>query len=161
MGINDEENGVKVWIDADACPKLVKDIVFRAAMKRQVHLILVANQVIQHPKSAFIHMIKVGAGFDVADNYIVQECRPNDLIVTADIPLADLVVKKGAFAIEPRGRLLTPDNIAERISTRNLMESLRSIGEVRGGPSSFSASDSQSFANGFDRLLTQLMAKKR
>lgn len=148
---------MRIWIDADACPKPVKDIVFKAAMKRELQLILVANQVIQHPKSPFIKMIKVGAGFDVADNYIVQETQPNDLVITQDIPLADLVVKKGAYAIEPRGRLLTPDTIAERISTRNLMESLRSIGEVSGGPSSFSAADSQRFANGFDRLVTQLI----
>lgn len=162
MTINSEQTmSVKIWIDADACPKPVKDIVFRAAIKRQVHLVMVANQIIQHPKSPYIHMIKVGAGFDVADNYIVQEVQPNDLVVTADIPLADLIVKKGAYAIEPRGRLLTPDTIAERISTRNLMESLRSIGEVRGGPSSFSSSDSQSFANGFDRLLTQLITNTK
>lgn len=148
---------MKIWIDADACPKPVKDIVLKAAVKRQVMTILVANQRIQHPKSPFIVMTQVGAGFDVADNYIVQHAEVNDMVITADVPLADLVVKKGAFAIEPRGRLLTPDTIAERTATRNLMESLRSIGEVRGGPSSFSAADSHAFASGFDRLLTQLM----
>jgi len=148
---------MQIWIDADACPKPVKDIVFKAAMKRELKTILVANQVIAHPKSPFIQMIKVGAGFDVADNYIVQHVQLQDIVVTADIPLADLVVKKGAYAIEPRGRLLTQDTIAERVSTRNLMESLRSIGEVRGGPASFSAADSQAFANGFDKLITQIM----
>ena len=152
---------MQVWIDADACPKPVKEILFRAAMKRELMTIMVANQVIASPKSPFIKMIKVGAGFDVADNYIVQHVEPNDLVVTQDIPLADLIVKKGAFAIEPRGRLLTPDTIAERISTRNLMESLRSIGEISGGPSSFSAANSQSFANGFDRLVTQLLQNEK
>lgn len=151
---------MKIWIDADACPKQVKEIVFKAAMKRQVHVVMVANQVIQHPKSPFISMIKVGAGFDVADNYIVQETQANDMVITQDIPLADLVVKKGAFAIEPRGRLLDEDTIAERVATRNLMESLRSTGDIRGGPSAFSAADAQSFANGFDRLLTRLMTSR-
>ncbi len=148
---------MKVWIDADACPKPVKEIIFKAAMKRQIKSIMVANQIIPHPKSPFIQMIKVNSGFDVADNYIVQEVTTGDIVITADIPLADLVVKKGAYALEPRGNLLSEDTIAERVATRNLMEGLRSTGEISGGPKAYSAKDAQYFANSFDKLLTQLV----
>lgn len=154
-------NRMKIWIDADACPKPIKEVAFKAAMKREIHLIMVANQIIQHPRSPFIKMIKVSSGFDVADNYIAANVEANDIVITADVPLADLVVKANAFAIEPRGKLLTADTIAERVATRNLMESLRTIGEVSGGPKAFSAQDTQAFANGFDRLLTRLIQAQK
>lgn len=144
-----------IWVDADACPNVIKEILFRAANRAKIQLILVANQYIQIPKSAFIKNMRVEKGFDVADDRIVELCRPGDLVVTADIPLADGVVKKGAVALNPRGELYTEENIAQRLSMRNLMEELRSTGEISGGPASFNQSDRQNFANELDKYLQQ------
>ena len=144
-----------IWVDADACPNVIKEILFRAANRANIQLTLVANQYIQIPKSAFIKNMRVGQGFDVADDRIVELCRPGDLVITADIPLADEVVKKGAVALNPRGELYTKDNIAQRLSMRNLMEELRGAGEISGGPAIFNQSDRQNFANELDKYLQQ------
>lgn len=148
-------NKAAIWVDADACPNVIKEILFRAANRAKIQLTLVANQYIQIPRSAFIKNMRVEQGFDVADDRIVELCRPGDLVITADIPLADGVVKKGAFALNPRGELYTEENIAQRLSMRNLMEELRSSGEISGGPATFSQTDRQNFANELDKYLQQ------
>ena len=146
----------QIWVDADACPNVIKEILFRAANRTKIPLTLVANQYIQAPKSPFIKSIRVEKGFDEADNRIIELARPGDLVVTADIPLADGVVKKGATALNPRGELYTEDNIARRLTMRNFMEELRSTGEITGGPSAISQSDRQRFANELDRYLSRI-----
>lgn len=146
---------MKIWVDADACPKAIKEILFRAAEKRQISLTLVANKPLRTPASAYIKTILVPSGFDVADNAIAQSVSQGDLVVTADIPLASLVVDKGAQAIDPRGELYTRDNIQERLSIRNFMDGLRSGGIETGGPSSFRHKDRLAFANQLDRFLTK------
>ncbi len=145
---------MQIWVDADACPKAVKEILFKTAMRREVKLTLVANQYMTIPTSPFIDMIKVGSGFDVADNEIVKLCSDGDLVITADIPLADKIVEKGATGLNPRGELYTEDNIKGILSMRNLMEELRSAGTVSGGPAAFSAKDKQNFTNQLDKFLT-------
>ncbi|MFW5499348.1 MULTISPECIES: YaiI/YqxD family protein [unclassified Maridesulfovibrio] len=145
---------MQIWVDADACPKAVKEILFKTAMRREVKLTLVANQYMTIPTSPFINMIKVGSGFDVADNEIVKLCSDGDLVITADIPLADKIVEKGATGLNPRGELYTEDNIKGILSMRNLMEELRSAGTVSGGPAAFSAKDKQNFTNQLDKFLT-------
>ncbi|WP_320005747.1 YaiI/YqxD family protein [Maridesulfovibrio sp.] len=146
---------MQIWVDADACPKAVKEILFKTAVRRKVKLTLVANQYMNIPSSPFINMIKVGAGFDVADNEIVKLCQSGDLVITADIPLADKVVDKGATGLNPRGELYTEDNIKGILSMRNLMEELRSAGTVSGGPAAFSPKDKQNFTNQLDKFLTR------
>lgn len=146
----------RIWVDADACPKVIKDILFRAAKRAQIEVTLVANQYMQIPQSPYIKSLRVEQGFDVADRRIVELAQPGDLVVTADIPLADGVVKKGAMALNPRGEEYTQENIAQRLAMRNLMEELRSIGEVSGGPAALNHSDRQSFANALDRYLSRL-----
>ncbi|NDV22076.1 YaiI/YqxD family protein [Desulfovibrio sp. JC022] len=146
---------MQIWVDADACPKAVKEILFKTVMRREVKLTLVANQYMNFPTSPFIDMIKVGAGFDVADNEIVKLCNPGDLVITADIPLADKIVEKGATGLNPRGELYTEDNIKSILSMRNLMEELRSAGTVSGGPAAFSPKDKQNFTNQLDKFLTR------
>ena len=144
---------LQIWIDADACPNVIKDILFRAADKRQLPLILVANRFIATPPSPFINSVQVANGFDVADNYIVQHCQAKDLVITADIPLAAEAVAKGAYALNPRGELYTPENIKEHLAMRDFMTSLRDTGQVSGGPAAFGQRDKQEFANAFDRFL--------
>jgi uncharacterized protein YaiI (UPF0178 family) len=146
----------QIWVDADACPNVIKEILFRAATRVQVPLILVANQRVQIPRSPYIKMLQVGAGFDVADNEIVKQLTAGDLVITADIPLADLVIKKGGHALNPRGELYTVDNIQARLSVRNFMEELRSSGIATSGPPPLNHSDRQSFANALDRFLNKL-----
>lgn len=146
---------MQIWVDADACPKVVKDILFRAADRVGVPLILVANQPVQVPGSRFVSSIQVGAGFDVADNHIVQQSRAGDLVITADIPLAAEVIAKGCLALNPRGELYTEENIRQRLNMRNFLDTLRSSGIDTGGPASFSKADRQDFANQLDRLLTK------
>ncbi|WP_320174897.1 YaiI/YqxD family protein [Maridesulfovibrio sp.] len=146
---------MQIWVDADACPKAVKEILFKTAMRREVKLTLVANQYMTIPASPFIEMVKVGAGFDVADNEIVKLCNAGDLVITADIPLADKIVEKGATGLNPRGELYTEDNIKGILSMRNLMEELRSAGTVSGGPAAFSPKDKQNFTNQLDKFLTR------
>ena len=144
-----------IWVDADACPNVIKDILFRAAERTQTRITLVANQHIQKPSSKLIKAVKVGQGFDVADNYIVQEVTESDLVITADIPLAAEVIEKGAHALNPRGELYDRDNIKQRLSMRNFMEEMRSTGENLGGPPPLNQSDRQKFANALDQLLTK------
>ena len=148
---------MKIWIDADACPRVIKDIVFRASQRLQVPVNLVANTKLAKHESALVRSIVVADGFDVADDYIVDQVTSDDLVITADIPLAARVVARGAIAIDPRGELYTEDNVGERLSMRDLMMSLRADGVVHGGPSQFSTTDRQHFASSLDRLLTQLL----
>jgi len=146
---------MKIWVDADACPNVVKDILFRAAQRVQVLTILVANQLIRTPPSRYISKVQVRAGFDEADRYIAEAVEPGDLVITADIPLASQVIDKGGYALNPRGELYTRDNIRQRLGLRNFMEELRSSGVNTGGPPSLSQSDRQAFANELDRFLTR------
>ncbi|MCU7916364.1 MAG: YaiI/YqxD family protein [Candidatus Thiodiazotropha sp. (ex Gloverina cf. vestifex)] len=144
-----------IWVDADACPKVIKEILFRAAKRVGVSVTLVANQPITIPKSRFIRFVQVAAGFDVADNHIVQETHADDLVITADIPLASEVIDKGALALNPRGELYTKENIRQRLTMRDFMDTLRGSGVDTGGPPSFSQADRQAFANQLDRLLAK------
>jgi len=147
---------MQIWVDADACPGVIKEIIFRAAERRQIQTILVANQMLRTPPSKFIRAIQVPSGFDVADAHIVEQLSSGDLVVTADIPLASLVIGRGAHAINPRGELYTTANIQERLAMRNFMEELRGAGVETGGPSAFSQGDRQAFANQLDRFLAKI-----
>jgi uncharacterized protein len=147
---------MKIWVDADACPGVIKDILYRAADRAQVQLTLIANQMLRTPPSPWIRAIQVPAGFDVADQRIAQEAEPGDLVITADIPLAAQVVAKGAHVLDPRGELLDANNIQERLTMRNFMDSLRSSGVDTGGPAAFSTADRQAFANKLDGQLAKL-----
>ena len=142
-------------MDADACPGVIKDILFRAAERAQVRITLVANQWLRTPPSRFIRSLQVAGGFDVADSAIVERVRAGDLVVTQDIPLAARVLERGGIAVNPRGELYTPDNMAERLSMRNFMEELRGSGVQTGGPPVFHARDRQAFANRLDHWIAQ------
>lgn len=144
-----------IWVDADACPNVIKEILFRAAERIQLSLTLVANRSLRTPPSKFIKSIQVASGFDVADNHIVQYLQAGDLVVTADIPLAAEVIEKDGHALNPRGMLYTRDNIKERLTMRDLMDELRGSGIQTGGPNVLSQSDRQAFANQLDRFLTK------
>jgi hypothetical protein len=144
-----------IWVDADACPKPVKEILFRAAERTGTRLTLVANQPLQTPPSRVIRSVRVGAGFDVADNHIAREAEPGDLVITADIPLAAEVVAKGCTALNPRGERYTPENIRERLNLRDFMDTLRSSGVDTGGPPAFGQRERQAFANALDQLLAR------
>jgi len=144
---------VQIWVDADACPRAIKEILYRAAERRRVPTILVANTRLATPASAFIRTMRVPRGFDVADREIVDQVQAGDVVVTADIPLAAVVVARGARAIDPRGVLYSADNVQERLAVRNLMDHLRATGVETGGPAAWSASDTRAFANQLDRLL--------
>jgi uncharacterized protein YaiI (UPF0178 family) len=146
---------MEIWVDADACPNVIKDILFRAARRVRIQLTLVANKHLSAPPSPYIKSIQVPRGFDVADSRIIQLMQPGDLVVTADIPLAALVIEKGGLALDPRGDLYTQSNIGERVAMRDLMDQLRSSGEITGGPSMIDKRDRQRFANQLDRLLTR------
>ena len=148
-------NSIQIWVDADACPRVIKEILFRAADRVGVPVILVANQALQVPRSRYIRSIQVGAGFDVADSHIVQQSEAGDLVITADIPLAAEVIARGCLALNPRGDLYTEDNIRQRLNMRDFMDTLRSSGVDTGGPASFSHADRQAFANQLDRLLAR------
>ena len=144
-----------VWVDADACPSEIKELLYRAAMRRKVKATLVANQQMRTPKSEYIDSIVVQAGMDVADRRIVALLEPGDLVVTADIPLAADVVARGGQALNPRGELYTDSNIGERLAVRNMLDNLRAGGQITGGPANFNAKDKQAFANQLDRWLTK------
>jgi uncharacterized protein len=146
---------VRIWVDADACPQVVKEILFRAAERAQVLTTLVANATLRTPSSAFVRHVRVGHGFDVADHWIVQQLQAGDLVITADIPLAAEVIARGAHALDPRGDLYSEDNVRERLAVRNLMQELRSTGAILGGPAPFGQGDRQRFANHLDRFLTR------
>nr|WP_320051187.1 YaiI/YqxD family protein [uncultured Desulfuromonas sp.] len=144
-----------IWVDADACPRVIKEILYRVAQKRQIVLILVANQPLRTPASPYISSRLVSAGFDVADEQIVAWLVEGDLVITADIPLAAAVLKKGGHAINPRGELYDADTIQERLAMRNMMDELRGVGVETSGPAAFSAADRTAFANQLDRFLAR------
>jgi uncharacterized protein len=144
---------MQIWVDADACPKVIKDILFRAAERLAIAVILVANKPLHTPPSPHIRSMVVSAGFDMADNRIVELVQPDDLVITADIPLAAAVIARGAHALNPRGEFYTRENIRERLNMRDFMDQLRSTGVQTGGPSMLSHSDRQAFANQLDRFL--------
>ena len=144
---------MQIWVDADACPVVIKEILFRAAQRTQIVTTLVANTLLRVPPSPFIRAVQVPQGFDVADNKIAQEVQPGDLVITADIPLASQVIERGGHALNPRGEFYSRDNIRERLAMRNFMEELRSSGVDISGPASFSHSDRQAFAAQLDRFI--------
>jgi len=146
---------MNIWIDADACPNIIKDILFRAAERAKIETVLVANQAMRLPPSKFIRFVQVDAGLDVADKRIVELMQAGDLVVTADIPLAAAVIDKNGVALNPRGELYTKDNIRERLSMRNFMEELRSGGVMTGGPPALTAKDKQLFANKLDAWIAK------
>ncbi|HKQ84880.1 MAG TPA: YaiI/YqxD family protein [Steroidobacteraceae bacterium] len=149
---------MNIWVDADACPAAIKEILFRAADRARIHMTLVANQPLRIPSSPFIRFMQVPAGFDVADKRIVEMLEPGDLVITADIPLAAATIDKGAQALNPRGELYTTDNIRERLSMRNFMDELRGSGVATGGPAAFNSRDREAFANSLDGLLRRRLA---
>lgn len=144
-----------IWVDADACPVVIKDILYRAAKRTELMLVLVANQMLRVPVSPWIRAVQVPRGFDVADNHIVSALAAGDLVITADIPLAAAVVDKDAFALNPRGELYSRENVRELLDMRNFMDALRASGVQTGGPAALSQSDRQAFANRLDRFLAQ------
>ncbi|MDX3895466.1 YaiI/YqxD family protein [Pusillimonas sp.] len=150
---------MNIWVDADACPAVIKDILYRAAQRSQQPLTLVANQILRTPPSPLIRAVQVPRGFDVADDYIVERTSTGDLVITADIPLASEVLRKGALVLSPRGERYTADCISERLSMRDMMEELRSAGVDTGGPAAFSQADRRAFANALDQLLQKALRK--
>lgn len=152
---------MKIWVDADAAPRDVKEIVFRAARRLEIQATLVANQRLQTPaNNAFVDSVRVDGGPDVADQFIADNAVPGDLAVTADIPLAAILVEKHIVTIDPRGTEYNEDNIGERLSIRDFMDGLRTSGVETGGPRAYGAKDKQAFANTLDRMLTKLMRTK-
>ncbi len=146
---------MKIYIDADACPQAVKQILFKAAIRTNSQLILVANKPLFVPRNPLIKMVRVMSGADIADNYIAEHVEANDLVITADIPLADRVIEKHAVALNPRGEFYTKENIKEHLSSRNSMHDLRSCGVMTGGPKPLDQKDVRIFANALDRYLTK------
>lgn len=144
---------MKIWVDADACPVVIKEILFRAAERTGTTLTLVANQPMQVPSSQFIRTVQVPSGFDVADNEIVKRLEPGDLVITADIPLASEVIDQDGHALNPRGEMYTKENIRARLNMRDFMDTLRASGVNTGGPPAISQRDRQDFANSLDRFL--------
>lgn len=144
-----------IWVDADACPNLIKEILFKAANRVKKPLVLVANHHIHVPPSPWIKMIQVASGFDVADDYIVQQVKENDLVITSDIPLAAELIEKKAYVISSRGEQYTQQNIGQRLNMRDFMETMRSSVVVGGGPAALNAKDKQAFANALDRYLSK------
>ncbi len=144
---------MKIWVDADACPKAIKNILFRVADRTKVSVAFVANQALRLPSSPFIQMIQVGHGADIADDEIANRCETGDLIITADIPLAARAVKKGDLALDPRGILYDKNNIGQILDMRNFMDSLRSSGVETGGPSGFGQKETMKFANALDKFI--------
>ncbi|HEV7392471.1 MAG TPA: YaiI/YqxD family protein [Burkholderiales bacterium] len=144
-----------IWVDADACPGVIKDILFRAAERLQIPTTLVANKPLRTPPSQFIRMLQVPRGFDVADNEIAKRVETGDLVITADIPLASDVIERGGHALNPRGEFYTPDNIRERLALRNYLSELRDSGVQTGGPAPLDNTDRKRFADQLDRFLTQ------
>jgi len=144
-----------IWVDADACPNVIKEVLYRAADRTATTITFVANQFLRVPPSPYLRTLQVPAGFDVADNEIVRRCQPGDLVITADIPLAAEVIEKGAAALNPRGERYSPATIRERLTMRDFMDTLRSSGVQSGGPAAMSPRDRQQFANELDSWLTQ------
>ena len=146
---------MNIWVDADACPNAIKEVIFRAAERRQVTTTLVANQHIRTPPSSVIRSVQVEQGFDVADNAIVDYLAAGDLVITADVPLAAEVVTKGAVALNPRGTTYTQENVRDHLQRRDMMDELRTLGPLSGGPKTLGKQDVQRFANALDRYLTK------
>lgn len=150
---------MKIWVDADACPVVIKDILFKAAERTGIHVTLVANQPIRTPPSRFISTIQVASGYDVADNEIVERVQSGDLVITGDIPLANDVLEKGGFALSPRGERYTAENIKARLNIRDFLDTLRGSGIDTGGPPSLNQADRKSFADHLDRILAKHAGK--
>lgn len=146
---------MKIWIDADACPREAKDLVFKSAGRLNIQVVMVANSYMNFPTTPLIQFVHVDQGADVADQYIVDHVETNDLVITADIPLAAKIVEKGAIAMNPRGEIYDEDNISERLSMRDFMSELRGEGLVTGGPAPYSANDRQLFANNLNAILSK------
>ncbi|TSA20219.1 MAG: YaiI/YqxD family protein [Betaproteobacteria bacterium] len=146
---------MQIWVDADACPGVIKEILYRAATRHALMLTLVANQWLRVPPSPWIRSIQVPQGFDVADKHIVEQVVAGDLVITADIPLAAFVIEKHAFALNPRGEFYSAENIRQVLDMRNFMDALRGSGVETGGPPAFSATDRQNFANQLDRFIAR------
>jgi hypothetical protein len=144
---------MKIWVDADACPVVIKEILFKAAERTKIETILVANHVIRTPPSKVIRFLKVNSGFDVADDEIVKRVEPNDLVITADIPLADEIIEKKAIALSPRGELFTKENIKSKLNMRDFMDTMRASGVNTGGPAALNQADRQAFANHLDVII--------
>ena len=138
---------MRIWVDADACPNMIKEILFRAATRTSTFITLISNHAISTPPSPFITKMQVTAGYDVADSRIIKELSEGDLVITADIPLADEVVNHGGIALNPRGQLYTPSNIKEKLAIRNMSDQLRSAGKITGGPPTLTKKNLQDFAN--------------
>ena len=148
---------MKIWIDADACPKIIKEVIYKAAIRLQIPVCLVANATMFVPPGPLFSLVRVEKGADVADQYIVEHVAENDIVITADIPLADLVVQKKGIAINARGELYTEENIRERLSVRDFMKELRDSGLETGGPATFGPKDKENFTNSLNRILTKLV----
>ena len=155
--INEKANSSsrQIWVDADASPKVIKGILYKACERTKTNMILVANQLLETPRSRYIRSVQVASGFDVADNYIVENSNKGDVVITADIPLAAELVAKDCIVLNPRGERYTKENIGQTLNMRDFMDSLRSTGVQTGGPDSFSKSDRLAFANSLDRVLAQ------
>lgn len=151
---------MKIWIDADAAPRAIKEIIFKAALRLKLPVTLVANSWIRTPKSRLINAIQVGGRLDEADDYIVDHCEAGDLVITADIPLAARVIEKDALVLRPRGGPLTKENIRQKLAVRNFMDDLRGTGVHTGGPPPLGPKDRQAFAGHLDRTLTRALRKR-
>lgn len=152
---------MKIWIDADACPRIIKEIVFRASERLELPVILVANQGLAKHHSRLVTSVVVSEGLDAADDYIAEQAEACDLVVTADIPLAARIVAKGGLGLDPRGELYTEENVGERLSIRDMMQELRGAGMIQGGPGVFSNSDRQRFASSLDSTLSRMIRGQR
>lgn len=144
---------MKIWVDADACPKVIKEYIFKMAVRKEISTTLVANSYMQIPVHPLINLIQVEKGADIADFYIVENLDEGDIVITADIPLAALVVEKNAIGINPRGEMYTEENVQERLSMRNFLTDLRDEGVITGGPAPFGPKDKENFANTFSKIL--------
>lgn len=146
---------MKIWVDGDACPKRIKEILYRASARVKISVIFVANQYLHLPQSQYLEMVQVPGGPDVADDEIAERCQDGDLVITADIPLAARVVEKGALALDPRGTVYDRNNIGQILGMRDFMDELRGAGVETGGPNSFGAKESEKFANELDKILAR------
>ncbi len=147
---------MQIWVDADACPNVIKEILFRVAERARIMVTLVANQPVPVPRMQYVRAVQVAQGFDIADNEIVLRCEPGDLVITADIPLAAEVIAKGATALNPRGELYTKENVKARLNMRDFMDTMRSSGIHTGGPPALNQRDRQAFANALDRFIARM-----
>ncbi|MCK9236487.1 MAG: YaiI/YqxD family protein [Gammaproteobacteria bacterium] len=152
---------MRVWIDADACPRLARDLVVKFALKRNLEVLMVAGQAQAKPPFACVQLIVVPSGPDAADDYIVEHAQPNELVICSDIPLADRLVKNSVAVLDPRGNEFSDKNMGERLALRNLFTDLRDTGQMTGGPRGYSEQDKQAFANSLDRIITRLQREKR